>query len=105
MRQYPEVPDWWYGLVGVVFFALGMVTVMVWPTGMPWWGMPFSFLLPVIYVVPVAYVYAMTGQGVGINLIAEIIPGTLIPGRPLPNMVSLEEGEEGFGTDGQMVVV
>ncbi|KAF8606444.1 OPT superfamily oligopeptide transporter [Ceratobasidium sp. AG-I] len=87
MRQYPEVPDWWYAVIGVIFFTLGIVAVHVYPTGMPWWGMPFSFLLPVIYVVPVAYVYAMTGQGVGINLISEIIPGTLIPGRPLPNML------------------
>lgn len=58
---------------------------------MPWWGMPFALLLPVIYTVPVSYVYAMTGQSVGINLVAEIIPGTLIAGQPLPNMVSLDQ--------------
>ncbi|KAG8748166.1 hypothetical protein FRC10_008899 [Ceratobasidium sp. 414] len=87
MRAYPEVPDWWYMVVVALFFALAMVTVLVWDTGMPWWGIPFSLVLPVIYTVPVAYVYAMTGQGVGINLIAEIIPGSLIPGRPLPNMI------------------
>ncbi|KAG9120714.1 hypothetical protein FRC07_003674 [Ceratobasidium sp. 392] len=87
MRAYPEVPDWWYLAVIAVFFAIAMVTVLVWPTGMPWWGIPFSFLLPVVYTVPVAYVFAMTGQGVGINLIAEIIPGSLIPGKPLPNML------------------
>jgi hypothetical protein len=88
MRAYPEVPDWWYAIIGVVFFGLSMATVLAWDTGMPVWGIPFSFLLPVVYTVPVAYVYAMTGQGIGINLISELIPGTLIAGKPLPNMVS-----------------
>ncbi|CAE6490908.1 unnamed protein product [Rhizoctonia solani] len=87
MRQYPEVPDWWYLVVVAVFFALGMVTALVWPTGMPWWGMPFSLLLPTLYIVPISYVYAMTGQPVNINLLAEIIPGSLIHGKPLPNMI------------------
>ncbi|KAH7342068.1 OPT oligopeptide transporter protein-domain-containing protein [Rhizoctonia solani] len=87
MRHYPEVPDWWYLVVAVVFFAVAMVTVLVWPTGMPWWGIPFSLLLPTVYVVPIAYVYAMTGQPININLIAEIIPGSLIQGKPLPNMI------------------
>ncbi|KAF8754346.1 oligopeptide transporter [Rhizoctonia solani] len=50
-------------------------------------GMPFSLLLPTVYIVPIAYVYAMTGQPLNINLLAEVIPGSLIPGKPLPNMI------------------
>ncbi|QRW17658.1 OPT oligopeptide transporter protein [Rhizoctonia solani] len=87
MRHYPEVPDWWYLLSLAIFFALAMISALVWPTGMPWWGMPFSLLLPTVYIVPIAYVYAMTGQPLNINLLAEVIPGSLIPGKPLPNMI------------------
>lgn len=29
----------------------------------------------------------MTGQGVTINLLSEIIPGVLLSGQPLPNMI------------------
>jgi hypothetical protein len=29
MRNYPEVPDWWYGTVFVVFFSLAIVAVEV----------------------------------------------------------------------------
>ncbi|QRW03697.1 OPT oligopeptide transporter protein [Ceratobasidium sp. AG-Ba] len=87
MRAYPEVPDWWYLVVIAVFFGVSLVTAHAWDTGMPWWGMPFSFLLPLVYTVPVAIVYAMTAQAIGINLLAEIIPGSLIPGKPLPNML------------------
>jgi hypothetical protein len=33
MRHYPEVPDWWYLIVGALFFGLAMVTVLV---SRPW---------------------------------------------------------------------
>lgn len=29
MRAYPEVPDWWYVVIGAIFFALAMVTALV----------------------------------------------------------------------------
>jgi hypothetical protein len=70
---------------------------------MPVWALLLSILLPIIYVLPTGFVYAMTGQAVrshdsiclrkmfiisqiSINLLAQIIPGTLLPGKPLANM-------------------
>lgn len=32
MRAYPEVPQWWYALMGVIAFVLGVVTIEVWDT-------------------------------------------------------------------------
>jgi hypothetical protein len=32
MRAYPEVPQWWYALMGLIAFALGIVTIEVWDT-------------------------------------------------------------------------
>lgn len=29
MRNYPEVPDWWYGLVFVGFFGMCIIAVEV----------------------------------------------------------------------------
>ena len=40
-----------------------------------------------IYVLPSGFVFAMTGQAVGLNLLAEIIPASLVPGNPIANMV------------------
>ena len=64
MRNYPEVPDWWYLIAFGVFFALAIVTVEVWHTDVPVWALLLSVMLPVVYVLPSGFIYAMTGQGV-----------------------------------------
>jgi OPT oligopeptide transporter protein len=126
MRNYPEVPDWWYLCAFAVFFALAIVAVevrffflffehghvlicvQVWDTSVPVWALLLSVLLPMIYILPSGFIYAMTGQGVSavsspsplsyflryswdvqinLNILAQIIPGTLLPGKPLANMV------------------
>ncbi|KDR75502.1 hypothetical protein GALMADRAFT_140147 [Galerina marginata CBS 339.88] len=87
MRNYPEVPDWWYAIAFVTFFAVAVVAVEVWDTGVPVWGLLLSVALPTIYILPSGFIYAMTGQGITLNILAQIIPGTLLPGKPLANMV------------------
>jgi len=64
MRNYPEVPDWWYAIAFCVFFSLGIVAVEVWNTDVPVYVLLLSVLLPIIYVLPSGFIYAMTGQGV-----------------------------------------
>ncbi|KAF9029353.1 OPT-domain-containing protein [Hymenopellis radicata] len=87
MRNYPEVPDWWYALSFVVFFCLAVVAVEVWNTEVPVWSLLLAVLLPIIYILPSGFIYAMTGQGITLNILAQIIPGTLITGNPLANMI------------------
>lgn len=101
MRNYPEVPDWWYGILFVFFFLMAVVMVEVWHTGIPVWILVMSLLLPCIYILPGGFILAMTGQPVGINILAQIIPGALVPGNPLVNMLfktyaiqTLAEAEE-----------
>jgi hypothetical protein len=64
MRNYPEVPDWWYGVAFGTFFAVAVVATEVWNTGVPAYALVLSVLLPVVYVLPSGFIYAMTGQGV-----------------------------------------
>ncbi|KAG6880017.1 hypothetical protein C0992_007814 [Termitomyces sp. T32_za158] len=87
MRNYPEVPEWWYLSAFGVFFALAVVAVEVWGTNVPVWALLLSLLLPIIYILPSGFIYAMTGQGITLNILAQIIPGTLLPGNPMANMV------------------
>ncbi|KAG9036498.1 hypothetical protein FRB95_008796 [Tulasnella sp. JGI-2019a] len=87
MRNYPEVPDWWYALIFTMFFVLAIVAVVIGKTDMPVWALFLAILIPIIYVIPSSYIYAMTGQPVGVNLIAEVIPGTMLQGRPIANMI------------------
>jgi OPT family small oligopeptide transporter len=87
MKNYPEVPDWWYALSLVCFFSLAIVAVEVWSTGIPVYALLLAVLLPAVYALPSGFIYAMTGQGITVNLLAQIIPGSLLPGNPLANMV------------------
>lgn len=87
MRVYPEVPEGWYYSLAVTFFIVAIVAVEVWPTGMPVWSLCLSLILPAIYILPVGFIYAVTGQALAINLQAEIIPGVILAGKPLPNMI------------------
>lgn len=64
MRYYPEVPDWWYAIGFCVFFALAVIAVEVWDTGVPVWALLLAVLLPIIYILPNGFIYAMTGQPV-----------------------------------------
>jgi hypothetical protein len=59
----------------------------IWDTGMPVWALLLSVLLPVIYVLPSGFIYAVTSQGITLNLLAQIVPGTLLPGKPLANLI------------------
>jgi OPT family oligopeptide transporter len=95
MRRYPTVPDWWFIALFAVVFAVSIVTIEVYHTDLPVWGLIISVLLPSIYVVPAAFIYAMTGQQVSINILAELIPGYLLAGKPLPGMV---RGQCGIGS-------
>jgi len=88
MRQYPEVPDWWYLALFVTCFMLSVICIEVFKTGLPVWGYVISIILPFIYVIPAAFIYAMTAQTVAINLLAELIPGYIFMGKPIPGMVS-----------------
>jgi hypothetical protein len=93
MKQYPEVPDWWFLVLLAVFgIVFGIVAIEVYHTGLPVWGYFLSILIPAIYILPAAFIFAMTNQLVAINLIAELIPGYLFPGKPIPCMVSLTKG-------------
>ncbi len=68
MRNYPEVPDWWYIISFVTFFCLAIVAVEVWHTGVPVYALLLALLLPIIYILPSGFIYAMTGQGVSLTL-------------------------------------
>lgn len=64
MRHYPEVPDWWFASMLIITIVLGIVGIEVYETGFPVYGYMLSILLPFIYFVPAAFVYAMTSQNV-----------------------------------------
>ena len=87
MRAYPEVPDGWYAGICLAFLTMAIVTVEVWPTDVPVWALAISVLIPALYMIPCGFLFAFAGQPTNVNLLGEIIPGVLLNGRPLANMV------------------
>ena len=88
MREYEPVPSWWYSGVFLVLFALSIVCVQVFDTDLPVWALIIAILIPVIYFLPAAFIYASTAQIMTMNLISQLVPGFAIAGRPVAVMVS-----------------
>ncbi|KAI6146825.1 OPT oligopeptide transporter protein-domain-containing protein [Pisolithus tinctorius] len=87
MSLYPQVPDWWYLILFVVMFALGVISFEVWPTHLPVWAFVVALLIAFTYVIPCGMIQAITNQQVGLNVITELIVGYALPGRPIAMMM------------------
>ncbi|GAA83881.1 OPT oligopeptide transporter [Aspergillus luchuensis IFO 4308] len=87
MKQYKEVPEWWYLVVLAVAFVFGCIGVAKYDTGMPIWGIVFAIILCLVLQIPYGMVYAITNSEVTNNVIAEFIGGYAITGKPVANLL------------------
>ncbi|RXW16964.1 hypothetical protein EST38_g8896 [Candolleomyces aberdarensis] len=87
MSHYPQVPEWYYGLLFVVTFAFSCICVQVWPTGLPIWALIIALLIAIFYIIPIGMIQAITNRQVGLNVITELIVGFMLPGRPNAMMI------------------
>lgn len=53
---------------------------------LPWWGVIFAIALSSILSLPLNLINAVTGYGFGLNVLAEMICGYVLPGYPIANM-------------------
>ncbi|BEJ16019.1 hypothetical protein CspHIS471_0506240 [Cutaneotrichosporon sp. HIS471] len=83
MKHYPEVPEWWYFIVLILALGIGMAGVAAYPTGVTPAVVPYGVLLAVIFMIPIGLIYAVTGQQVTLNVIAEFIGASIVPGDAL----------------------
>jgi OPT family oligopeptide transporter len=87
MARYPQVPEWWYMVIFLSMFAIGIVSIEVWPTQMPVWAFVLALIISFTYVIPIGMIQAITNQQVGLNVITELIIGYALPGRPVAMMM------------------
>ena len=87
MSQYPQVPEWWYLCIFVTMFVFGVVSIEIYPTQMPVWAFVLALSVAFVYTIPIGIIQAVTNQQIGLNVIAELIVGYLLPGRPLAMML------------------
>ncbi|KAK6063067.1 OPT family small oligopeptide transporter [Seiridium cupressi] len=83
MRSYPEVPDWWFLIIALVAFIFAIVIVTNWPQlGTPVWTVFFVIALNLVFLIPMSYLYAISGATEGLNVVTELIIGYALPGHP-----------------------
>ncbi|KAH7881628.1 OPT oligopeptide transporter [Lentinula edodes] len=79
MSQYPQVPEWWYLVIFIVSFLLGVLSIELWPTQMPVWAFFLALIIAFTYVIPVGMIQAITNQQVALKY--------ALPGRPIATMM------------------
>jgi OPT family oligopeptide transporter len=89
-------------------FAFGVIVIEVWDTQFPVWAFVLSLLirasypifsvhflpefniccvLALVFIVPIGVIAAISNQDIGLTVIAELIIGYALPGRPIPMMM------------------
>ncbi|KAH9946707.1 OPT oligopeptide transporter [Amylocystis lapponica] len=87
MSKYPQVPEWWFGVILVTMFVFGVVSIEVWDTQFPVWALVLALLISFVYTIPIGMIQAITNQQIGLNVITELIIGYALPGRPIAMMM------------------
>ncbi|GAA5804072.1 hypothetical protein HPULCUR_009558 [Helicostylum pulchrum] len=87
MDRYKEVPDFWYFALFIVALGLSFVTIIVWPSDMPWWALIIAVVLAFIWLLPIGIITAITSQAPTISMITEWVYGGIRPGHPVGNMI------------------
>ncbi|KAF9475507.1 OPT oligopeptide transporter [Pholiota conissans] len=87
MAKYPQVPEWWYLCIFLSMFTLGIISIEVWPTGMPVWAFVLALFIAFIYVIPVGMIQAVTNLQISLNVVTEFIIGYMLPGHPIAMMM------------------
>lgn len=78
---------WWYGTLGAIAFSLGAVVIHVWDTQLPVWALVIAILIAILFIVPIGILRALTNQTLALQILAELIVGYMLPGRPVAMMI------------------
>lgn len=87
MSRYPEVPYYWYGITFLVSFAMAVPAVYCYQTELPIWMLIVAILMSAVYTIPIGIITAVTSTQPGLNVIAEMIAGYALPGKPVAMMI------------------
>lgn len=83
MRNYPEVPDWWFLIIALISFIFSIIILTNWPQlDTPVWTIFFVIGLNLVFLIPMSYLYAVSGTTEGLNVVTELIVGYALPGHP-----------------------
>ncbi|KAJ6173590.1 hypothetical protein N7485_006402 [Penicillium canescens] len=85
-KHYTEVPWWWYGLILVGSFVLGIIVVTKEHVTLPVWAYVVALIVGIIIAPFSTILYSRYGNGIATNNLSKMLAGLMIPGRPVGNM-------------------
>lgn len=75
MRKYKEAPEWWFVLVFLGSFGMGMAASQAYDTHLPWWAFIVCIIIGTFFFLPIGIIQAVTNQQPGLNVVSEMIIG------------------------------
>ncbi|CAN1790264.1 Oligopeptide transporter 1 [Linum perenne] len=88
-RNYEAVPEWWFLVIMIISLALSFLAIEGFnkELQLPWWALILACAIAFAVTLPVGIIVATANQGIGLNVLTELIIGYLYPGRPLANLI------------------
>jgi len=83
---YDEVPNWWYGIVLILSFFIGLGTLYAINSSLPWWGYILANMFAAVFILAFGSQYGLTGFQFNQQPIVQMLAGYLHPRKPLANM-------------------
>ncbi|KAM0747315.1 OPT-domain-containing protein [Meredithblackwellia eburnea MCA 4105] len=87
MKQYDEIPNWWFASFFIFMTLLSIFAVTAWGTILPVWALLFAIFIGAVYVIPSTYVFALSTQQITINSISQLIASYCLPGNAVGIMI------------------
>jgi len=82
-RLYKPLP-WLLGLGVTAFVAIVFIAAnAIHGVAMPWWAVLVSVLIAAVFVLPIGAIQAVTGNQIGLNVLAEMIGGLMLRHNPV----------------------
>ncbi|WPK24637.1 hypothetical protein PUMCH_001917 [Australozyma saopauloensis] len=98
MRHYKEVPEWAFLVILIISIVLSILCCKLYPTETPVWGIFFALGINFVFLIPLTFIYSITGFSFGLNVLVELIVGYALPGNGLALMFIKAIG---YNIDGQ----
>ncbi|KZT69481.1 OPT superfamily oligopeptide transporter [Daedalea quercina L-15889] len=86
MKVYKEAPAWWFAVLFVITFALGLGLLYAADSGLPWWGFIVALIFSTAFVPILGTLYATVGYQPSLQFLIQMVGGAMIPGKPVANM-------------------
>jgi len=87
MQRYPEAPRWWFLALGIVCLVVGVISIEIGKTELPIWAFVVGIIFATVFLLPFGIIQAITNQQIFLSVLAEVLIGYALPGRPVAAML------------------